>query len=465
MGVVYRAREVSTDREVALKWLPRSGSALDARFEREARAAAAVRHPGIVTVHTAGETPDGRFIVMELIEGFALSDAIENRRLGERVVLGILAQTARALEAAHALSIIHRDVKPENILVDLAGNARLADFGLARFADQASTLTRSGVPLGTTAYMAPEVLSEGGGAATPASDVFSLGCILYEILSGSPPFGEGLEPLTRTRSGRRDPLPAGVPWELRELCDAALSLDPAGRPTARAFAERLEVSSGRPHDRRRLLFLVGLVLPAALGIAFALVSSNAHPADPSSQDAADRPSSTLVSSSVVTGGDAALQDLADGMRLAAAHDDRPEVRKLATAVLANPPPADVRREALLALGRIALLDGDSDRAENCYREVLVSTPTDAAALFGLFGAELEKDGRYLKAYGDMKASAKDTPEMRACAAIISVAHRSENAERNLRRAREEIDAEKGGSIDARLFDALVATAKATRKRS
>ena len=304
MGIVYRARHEATGREVAVKWLAsHADEMLRRRFDREARATASVRHANVVPVLGAGTTREGAFIVMELVEGFSLGAALDARALGPNALVSVVARVARALEAAHARGVVHRDVKPENVIVDLAGEPRLLDFGLARFLDVEGQLTKKNTALGTLGYMAPEVFDGGGREAGPACDVFALGAILYEGLAGEPPFGRGdqHEIMARVVSGTIPPLPASVPAPLAELCARALGRDPATRPAAGELAERLEALAsppgGRgggtpptqptapakaPSARRRVPLAVACLFGAALGaVAVGLASrEEAPPEDP-----------------------------------------------------------------------------------------------------------------------------------------------------------------------------------------
>jgi serine/threonine protein kinase/tetratricopeptide (TPR) repeat protein len=202
MGTVYLAKDARLGRRVALKLLPAHfarDEELVRRFELEARAASALNHPNILTVHDIGEAEGRIFIVTEFVEGRTLRERLWEGRFTARGALDVCAQVAGALQKAHAGGIIHRDVKPENIMVDDEGHVKVLDFGIAKqFAPMpavdteaptsARVNTASGVVLGTTTYMSPEQVR--GGELDGRTDVWSLGCVLYEMLAGRPPFEE-----------------------------------------------------------------------------------------------------------------------------------------------------------------------------------------------------------------------------------------------------------------------------------
>ncbi|MGH8947522.1 MAG: serine/threonine-protein kinase, partial [Acidimicrobiia bacterium] len=190
MATVWKARDTLLGRFVAVKrLLPHLAGDSEAaeRFRREAQAAARLSHPGIVTVFDTGEDADGPFIVQELVDGTTLAAHLAQAgALGPQSVIDIVSQIAAALDHAHGLGVIHRDIKPANLIIELDGRVRLADFGIARTLDDPATITSSGELVGTITYLAPEILA--GQPATPASDIYSLGAVTFELLSGRPPF-------------------------------------------------------------------------------------------------------------------------------------------------------------------------------------------------------------------------------------------------------------------------------------
>jgi eukaryotic-like serine/threonine-protein kinase len=246
MGAVYRAVDQTLDRAVAVKLLKREladDPAFLERFRREARAAAAVAHPGVAGVYDYGELGGQPFIVMELVAGETLAERLAaGGRLdwGQAFALG--EQVARALAAAHAHGLVHRDVKPANILLDPSGRAKLVDFGIAQ-ATQAATLTRTGMALGSANYVAPEQAQ--GGHVGPAADLYSLGCVLFEAVTGRTPY-TAANPIAVATQHVSAPVPEprrhlpGLPGPAADLIARALAKDPDGRfASAAAMADEL----------------------------------------------------------------------------------------------------------------------------------------------------------------------------------------------------------------------------------
>ncbi len=242
MGVVWRAWDPLLCREVALKQIhPNRAGGDDAvhRFLREARVAARLRHPGIVGVFDIGVAEGQPFVTMEFIEGDSLADGPPDRSLADQV--RILADVADAVGHAHTQGVIHRDLKPSNVLIDRAGRAFVADFGLAKeVAPEPGSdsggppLTLSGQVLGTPAYMSPEQVEGDAEAIGPRSDIWSLGVMLFEILTDRLPFGVDGTFKTLYAVLHDDPEPPrslrpGVPAELEAVCLKALEKDPTGR--------------------------------------------------------------------------------------------------------------------------------------------------------------------------------------------------------------------------------------------
>jgi serine/threonine-protein kinase len=211
MGVVYRAHQRTLNREVAVKLILRGTQASDAekaRFQAEVAAAARLEHPNIVPIYEVGETEGWQFFAMKLIDGETLASRIAKGPVPEQLAVDWMLGIARAIEYAHQRGVIHRDLKPANVLVDRQGVPHVTDFGLAKYtAVGAASLTHSGTILGTPAYMAPEQAAGNRGKVGPQSDVYSLGAILYSLLTGRPAF-QGASPVdTVLMVLEQDPLP------------------------------------------------------------------------------------------------------------------------------------------------------------------------------------------------------------------------------------------------------------------
>jgi serine/threonine protein kinase len=242
MGEVRRARDTVLDREVAVKLLSPAfaqDASVRERFSREARLVARLSHPGIVTVFDSG-VEDGRpYIVMELVDGITLADLVAGgRRLPPEQVAAIGHDVALTLAYAHAQRLLHRDVKPANILLPRSGGAKLGDFGIALSADT-SRLTQVGTLLGTAAYLSPEQLA--GSEATEASDVYALGACLYQALSGRLPRDDSsLAALAREDmvTPVRELAPQ-APEALEEIVMRCLARQPQHRPSAAELARAL----------------------------------------------------------------------------------------------------------------------------------------------------------------------------------------------------------------------------------
>jgi eukaryotic-like serine/threonine-protein kinase len=249
MGVIYRARQISLNRPVALKMI-RSGQLATAtevqRFRAEAEAAARLDHPNIVPIYDVGEHEGQHFYAMKLVSGGSLAEAIGGQPMPPRRAARLLAPIARAVHFAHQRGILHRDLKPTNILLDAAGEPQLADFGLAKLAETENGLTQTAEVMGSASYMSPEQASGHSRQLTTASDTYSLGAVLYEMLTGRPPFRadtlvETLRQVVEQEPSPPSPFNAGLDRDLETICLKCLEKLPTHRyPSAEALAQDLE---------------------------------------------------------------------------------------------------------------------------------------------------------------------------------------------------------------------------------
>ncbi len=278
MGIVYLATQTFPERRVALKLLSpdlASDPAFRERFVRESNAAASIEHPNIVPVYGAGEADGQLYLAMRYVQGTDLhSLLVREGRLSIERAAGICGQVAEALEAAHERGLVHRDVKPANILLDAADRAYLSDFGLIRRNRIETDLTETGRFLGTINYVAPEQIR--GEQLDGRADIYSLGCVLYECLAGAPPFARDSE-VSTIYAHLQDPppLPSAVRDDVPEELDAVAVKAMATRPddrfaTAGEMAQALRAGGGPPGTgpRRRR---AGLAIAGAAAVVIALV--------------------------------------------------------------------------------------------------------------------------------------------------------------------------------------------------
>jgi serine/threonine-protein kinase len=241
MGEVWQATDLVIGRTVAIKILKDEylgDPGFLERFRAEARHAALVNHEGIANVFDYGEEDGSAYLVMELVPGEALSAILERERvLSTDRVLDIVAQTSSALQAAHAAGLVHRDIKPGNLLITPDGRVKITDFGIARIADQVP-LTATGQVMGTVQYLSPEQAS--GHPASPTTDIYSLGIVAYEALAGKRPFtGESQVAIAMAQINETPPdLPVAVAEPVRNLVFACIAKNPADRPSSAAHLAR-----------------------------------------------------------------------------------------------------------------------------------------------------------------------------------------------------------------------------------
>ena len=285
MGVVYRARQLSLNRVVAVKVMvsgPFSGRDFVRRFQTEAEAAAALRHPNIVTIFEVGERDGTHFLAMEFVEGRNFSQLVRDQPLPASRAANYLHSIALAVQHAHDRGVLHRDLKPSNLLLDVFDQPRITDFGLAKFLNRADEATLPGAVLGSPNFIPPEQAEGKFSAVAASADVYSLGAVLYYLLTGRPPFqGETFHEILAQVQGA-DPVPPrklnpSIPPDLQTICLKCLHKEPARRyATARELADDLDrFRSGQPIRARPVSFAESLQLwcrrrPALAGLVVAL---------------------------------------------------------------------------------------------------------------------------------------------------------------------------------------------------
>jgi serine/threonine-protein kinase len=302
MGSVYRATDKESDAQVAIKLLHEQFSddpGFVARFRDEARNASRIRHPNVVQVFDYGRWDERYYIAMELIQGKRLRDLMAERSvMGAEEASSIITQVAHGVDAAHREGVVHRDLKPENVLLDERGDAHVGDFGLAK-SMAPGALTMSGAALSTAQYMAPEVAE--GKPATPASDVYALGIILYEMLTGEPPFSASNAVSVALQHMNQRPVPPRqlrpmIPPQLEAVVLKAMSKRPEQRySNAAEFGAAVaaahntvarvaqHVGLAPVYSRHTSLFAAGLaavLLAGVVGIAAALYFGARDVVDP-----------------------------------------------------------------------------------------------------------------------------------------------------------------------------------------
>src|SRR4051812_43464453 len=249
MGVVYKARQTSLNRIVAVKMILAGQLADEAdirRFHTEAEAAANLQHPNIVAIHEVGEHEDRHYFSMDYVEGQNLAALVRERPLPPARAAELVKTIAEAIQYAHQRGILHRDLKPQNVLMEEDDRPRVTDFGLAKRTGEDSGLTHTGAVMGSPSYMPPEQATGRHDQVGPHSDVYSLGAILYQLLTGQAPFVGETALATLRKVVEEDPAPPSkhnplTPPDLETICLKCLEKKPERRyHTARALAEELE---------------------------------------------------------------------------------------------------------------------------------------------------------------------------------------------------------------------------------
>ncbi|HJZ57808.1 MAG TPA: serine/threonine-protein kinase [Gemmataceae bacterium] len=250
MGVVFRARHLPLNRVVALKMALAGAYAVPherERFRREAEAVAGLKHPHIVPIHDVGESDGCPYFTMEFVDGGNLAQKLTGDSRTPREAAALAAALAGAVHAAHQSGVVHRDLKPANVLLAADGTPKIADFGLARRLGDEAVLTCPGAAVGTPSYMAPEQAHGRPGGVGPAVDTYAVGAILYELLTGRPPFRAGTAAETVQQVLTRDPVPPSqlcprVPRDLETICLKCLRKEPRLR-----YASAAELKADLDH--------------------------------------------------------------------------------------------------------------------------------------------------------------------------------------------------------------------------
>lgn len=387
MGAVYRARDPALDRTVAIKVVLDATPEFLQRFEREARAIARLSHPNVVQVYDVGQDESGwPYFVMELVPGRSLDAILKERgRLPPTEVADLIRQAAEGLEAAHQAGIVHRDVKPHNLLLENGGRLRVVDFGVARDSRSQEELTSTNATLGTLHYMAPEVLS--GEVADARSDVYSLGLVAFHLLTGRPPF-TAPSAVGVAMKQMNEPLPdlakeaPGTPPELKRLVERMTRKPRAERPVhcsdvSREAASIVELLRTRPtlpapdKGGPRVLVLgaaAGLGLLSAGVVALVLARSGGK------KDVASAPAPIVASAS--SGAPSGSAPVGDPSRAAPPASSAPSATAPAAPTATAPATTKARRSGPLRVAILRFRNLSKDPQVNNLNEGLAELATD-----------------------------------------------------------------------------------------
>jgi len=410
MGTVYEAAETALHRKIALKIISgglSSDADFVARFRREARLAASVEHPNVVPVFATGSESGRLYLAMKLIGGSDLARILKSGPLEREAVIRVLRRVGAALDAAHAAGLVHRDVKPANILIEDANldAVYLTDFGISKVvegegadATLATGLTGRGQILGTAGYVAPELIEEG--TTTSQSDIYSLACVAFEALTGSQPFARGSEVATlvahtKAPRPRASDINPSVPPSADRVLQRGMAMDPANRPTsAAAFVNELNEAFDHPRGRGRrraagALALSLLVVTAVVVLLSVRSEDGAQKQSSSQQPSPERPTPRVTVAGVEAG---PVGLVAGGGQLWVASRDADMMQRFsASAIKAGPETSVEIREprslaagfgAIWAVNHQALFGIDVSRANASPTEIKVGSQPDDVAVDG-----------------------------------------------------------------------------------
>ena len=405
-AVVYRAWDKDLGRLVALKVLRPSAAVSEGgreRFRREARAAAGLAHPNIAAVHDVGEEKGRPFLVMELVDGSPLGEVFRKALPDARASLLLLEKAARGVAAAHEKGIVHRDLKPDNILVSASGEPKVGDFGLAHLADQGAALTATGSRLGTPLYMAPEQVEGRKDEISPRTDVYALGAILYEAVTGRPPHQAGSLAHLYGQIVREDPvaprrLNPKVPRDVETIIQRAMEKDPGRRyASAGELAGELRLHlDGEPilarppgMARNPAAFALAAVVLAALGTA--IVAGSRY-----------REERALAVRTLRDTARISVESALESRRRGGNAEMRRWLPALENAYRGAVERAPALAEVEYLMGRMYRALMEDEKALECQERALRKEPTYAPALFERAVLLSKKYGRELQKAGEIQ---------------------------------------------------------------